>query len=161
MTFTRHTTSQLITVTTLWLLLSGHTEALILGLGFISVLLTCLMAARLEVVDHESQPTDISYRLPGYWLWLAMEIVKSNLLVARHILRPSMNISPSLVRIATGCRSDICRTILANSITLTPGTVALNVKEDFIEVHALTREIAEHLQSGTMSARVPDRGERN
>jgi multicomponent Na+:H+ antiporter subunit E len=44
--------------------------------------------------------------------------------------------------------------VYANSITLTPGTIAINVDEDMITVHALSREGAEDLKSGEMDARV-------
>jgi len=126
--------------------------------GAASVALTLVLALRLDVIDHESQPIEVSHRLVLFWLWLAGQIVKSCLQVTRHILSPALDLSPTVVPVATGCRSDIGRTILANAITLTPGTVALDVGEHYIQVHALSRDIARDLQRGEMAGRVPDPG---
>lgn len=156
MRFTRHVASLTITLATLWWLLSGHTEPLLLCLGLASVLVTLVLALRLDIIDHESQPVEFGHRLIPYWLWLIREIVRSNLEVTRHILKPAIDISPTVVAVESRCRTDIGRTILANSITLTPGTVTLEVETDRIQVHALTLKIASALQTGEMASRVPN-----
>lgn len=155
----KHVFSLFVVSAALWLVLSGHIEPLLLSLGAVSAVLTVVMALRMEVIDHESHPIDITWRLLTYWLWLGKEVIKSNFVVARHILSLNTGISPTVAHVATGQRTDIGRAIFANSITLTPGTVALNVEEEVIEVHALTHAAAEELHSGTMSRRVPDPGE--
>lgn len=144
----------------IWVLLSGYMKPLMLSLGVASAVLTVFLAVRMEVIDHESHPVDISPQLLAYWFWLGVEIIKSNLIVARHVLSPHLTIKPTVARVSTGHRSDVGRTIFANSITLTPGTVTLDVGEDFIEVHGLTDELVKDLQSGAMAARVPDPGGR-
>lgn len=154
----KHIVSLSIVLSVAWFLLSGYTKPLLLSLGLASVALTVSLALRMEVLDHESHPMEITSGLLIYWLWLIGQIVKSNLSVARHILSPTLKISPQLVHVPTGQRSDIGRAIYANSITLTPGTVSLDVGEDAVEVHALTREDARSLESGDMSSRVPDPG---
>ncbi len=154
----KHIVGLTIVLSVAWFLLSGYTKPLLLSLGVVSVALTVSLALRMEVLDHESHPMDITAGLLIYWLWLIGQIVRSNLSVARHILSPTLKISPQLVHVPTGQRTDIGRAIYANSITLTPGTVSLDVGEDAVEVHALTREDARNLESGDMSARVPDPG---
>jgi len=140
----------------LWLVLSGHTEPLLLAFGVVSTLLTIWVAARLGVIDAEGQPLALLGRLLRYWAWLMGQIVLANLDVARRILAPDLRIEPSVIRVASGKRTDLGRALLANSITLTPGTVSLRVSDDEIEVHALTREAADGLLSGHMQTHAPE-----
>ena len=149
-----HAMSLGVVLYTLWLLLSGHYEPLLLTLGALSCLLVVVIALRMEVIDHESHPLHLTPRLPLYWLWLLWEIVKSNLVVARLILTPTLSISPTVVRVTATQRSDLGRVVYANSITLTPGTVSMSLDDHQIEVHALTRELAEGLEAGEMDRRV-------
>lgn len=139
----------------LWLVLSGYFSPFLLGLGAASVLFVLAVAWRMDVVDHESQPTHLyPLRWVAYMFWLGREIVRSNLDVARRVLDPRLPISPTVVRLRTSQRSAAGRVIYANSITLTPGTVTIDVEGEYIEVHALTAEAAEALREGEMDRRV-------
>ncbi|PCK03500.1 MAG: cation transporter [Alteromonadaceae bacterium] len=109
---------------------------------------------RLKIVDGEAQPLSIYLRLPLYWLWLVREIVTSNITVVKHIWLSPKAISPVVATLPLCQRSDLARVIYANSITITPGTVTLDVDKDTITVHALTRAGLESLQTGEMSQRV-------
>jgi multicomponent Na+:H+ antiporter subunit E len=91
-----------------------------------------------------------------YWPWLVWEIVKSAWQVSRIIVHPRLPISPTLQRIKSSQRTDVGRTVFANSITLTPGTIAVEVGSDEILVHALTREGAQELAGGQMDRRVSE-----
>ncbi len=139
---------------TLWLLLSGHFEPLLLILGVLSCLVVVAVAHRMEVIDHESHPIHITPKLPLYWFWLLRQIVKANLAVTKIILSPRLPISPTVVRVRAGQTSDLAKVIYANSITLTPGTVSINLDDDHIEVHALTTRMAADLQTSEMERRV-------
>lgn len=138
----------------LWLVLSGHYDPLLLVLGAVSCAVVVTVALRMEVVDHESHPIHLTPRLPLYWLWLLWEIIKSNLAVTRLILQPSLDISPTIIRVKGSQKSDFGRVVYANSITLTPGTVSMSLEDGEIEVHALTEDIAADLQRGAMDRRV-------
>ena len=138
----------------LWLLLSGRTAPLLLGLGLASVLAVVLIARRMDVVDPEVHPIHLSWKAIPYWPWLLVEIFKANIDVARAIVRPRMPIRPTVLRVKGGQKSDLGRVIYANSITLTPGTVTLAVDGETLEVHALTPGAAEGLLSGEMDRRV-------
>lgn len=139
----------------LWLLLSGHFTPLLLGLGLLSTAFVVLIALRMDVVDHEGQPFHLrALATLGYWTWLGREVIKSNLDVTRRILDPRLPIRPTVARVRSTQRTDLGRVIYANSITLTPGTVALNVQDDAIEVHALSREAVQALEEGEMDRRV-------
>lgn len=143
----------------LWLALSGHYQPLLITVGLLCSLGVCALALRMELVDHESYPMHLRFsRLFAYWAWLGAEIVKSNFDVARRILHPDLPISPTVIRVRAGQRSPLGRVIYANSITLTPGTVSIDARDDddHIEVHALTREAAAAVQAGEMDRRVTD-----
>ena len=140
----------------LWLLLSGHYTPLMLLLGGLSTLLVVFLALRADLLDRETHPVLLKPSILLYWLWLAREIIKSNLDVARRILTPGLPISPNVFTVRTTQQSDLGRVTYANSITLVPGTVAMDVDEDVITVHALTQEAAADLKRGEMNRRVCD-----
>jgi multicomponent Na+:H+ antiporter subunit E len=139
---------------TVWLLLSGHYSALLVGLGLLSTLFVVALAARVDLVDQETYPILIKPTSLSYWLWLGREIVKSNIDVSRRILNPRLPISPNLTRVKAHQRSELGLVAYANSITLVPGTVSLQVVDREILVHSLSQEITDELQRGEMDRRV-------
>ncbi len=144
-----------VSLVVLWLLLSGHLhEALLLGLGAASVLLTVYIAKRMGVIDAEGFPMQTLPRALAYLGWLLWEIVKSNVAVLRVLAQPRMPVRISVQCIQPTQKTDLGRVIHANSITLTPGTVTLAVAEDKIIVHALTEASAAGLHTGEMDRRV-------
>jgi len=137
-----------------WLLWSGIYKPLLLALGAFSCLLTIYIKHRMKYFETELFALRFGRRLIGYWLWLTREVVKSSLDVARIVLSPSLPISPQVITIKASCKHPVDQAILANSITLTPGTLALDVHNGEIVVHALTSEGAEELRQGEMDRRV-------
>lgn len=125
-----------------WLGLSGYFKTLLLSLGVISVALVLLLCARMRILDDETVPYLAIPKTLSYFYWLGREIVKANIAVTKTVLKPDMEISPTLVKIPTGHKTDMGRTMFANSITLTPGTVSVDVEDDHILVHALQRSMA-------------------
>lgn len=147
--------SLVVTMSALWLLLSGYfTNSLLLGLGGVSVGLTLLLSLRMGVVDREGQPVHLAIRGFLYWPWLIKEIVVANVDVAKAILGQAGPIRPSVFKIKASQKSDLGKTIYANSITLTPGTVTIALDEDEMTIHALTSGAAEGLATGEMDRRV-------
>jgi len=138
----------------LWLLLSGHYEPLLLVLGAISCVFVAWIAYRMDVADREGHPIHLTWRSLVYWPWLFWEIVKANVEVARLILSPHLAISPTVIKVKASQPDELGHVIYANSITLTPGTVSIDVRDATIEVHAITREMAEGLETGEMDRRV-------
>lgn len=137
-----------------WLLLSGLFKPLLIGLAVASVLLCLWLAGRMRIVDADNHPVWAALRYVPYWPWLSIEILKSSIEVARRVLSPSMPISPTVFEIKASQRTTIGRVVLANSITLTPGTVTLDVQEDRLRVHALSRDSVQALLDGDMDRRV-------
>jgi multicomponent Na+:H+ antiporter subunit E len=138
-----------------WLLLSGHYAPFLVSVGFLCALAVTLFARRMAMLDHEGHPLHLAPRaLLVYWPWLLKEIVKSGWAVSRLILHPRLPISPTLVSVRSTQKTDVGRVVFANSITLTPGTISLEVGHGEILVHALTRAGAQELAGGDMDRRV-------
>lgn len=139
----------------LWILLSAEFHTLLLVLGALSTAGVCWLALRMDAVDGELPVVHIRLlRLGRYWLWLIKEIFKANIDVAREILRRELRLSPSIFRIPADGLSELGQVTYANSITLTPGTVSINIEDQQIEVHALTQNAADELQRGEMVRRL-------
>lgn len=151
----KHAISLGLSLSVLWLLLSGHYTLLLISYGLLSVVLVVLLALRMDVIDREGQPLHLDLKaLFTYWVWLLKEIFVSNIYVCRLIINPAMPISPTVIALRSSQSTDLARVIFANSITLTPGTVAIDIDGDITEVHALTEELARSLLAGSMDSRV-------
>jgi multicomponent Na+:H+ antiporter subunit E len=144
----------LLSLAAAWLAWSGDRDALLLTFGGLSCVLVVAVCFRMGVVERGRPTALVALRLPFYLPWLFWEILKASLQVMWIILDPRLPIHPHLIRVKAGQRSDLGQVIYANSITLTPGTISLDVRNDRILVHALTDEAAEGLESGAMDARV-------
>ena len=137
-----------------WLMVTGDFSILNVSLGLASSLLVLAISSRMDVVDHESQPIHLTPRLPVYLGWLAVQVIKSNLAVTRLIWKPDLAISPDMIVLNLSQESVLGKVIYANSVTLTPGTVTLNIQDEVILVHTLTRSDSNTLQQGEMDRRV-------
>lgn len=139
-----------------WFVLSGHTELWLLLLGLASVGLTIFLSNRMNIMDHEGHPFHLTLRLLQYFWYLAKEIIITNVDVVKRILMPGRTISPQIIQVPHNKKSDLGKVIYANSITLTPGTVTMELTESKIKVHALSKDSADDVQSGQMANMVPD-----
>lgn len=137
-----------------WVLWSGLFLPLLFALGAFSCLLTVYLTHRMGYFDNDVFALRFGLRLFSYWGWLAIEVVRSSLEVARVVLNPTLTISPRVVEIKATANHPVDQAILGNSITLTPGTLALDVHQGLIQVHCLTQAGADDLMSGEMDRRV-------
>ena len=147
----------IIGLTIFWLLLSGYwTNPLILALGAASVALATWIAIRIEKkYAFKDKGVAILLRQHTFWPWLTMEIIKSNIAVLKCIWMPKKYpISPIIRQLQMAPETRIARTLYANAITLTPGTVAIEVRDKEILVYALLEEAMEDLEGGEMGRRV-------
>jgi multicomponent Na+:H+ antiporter subunit E len=134
---------------------SWHFEALLLVFGALSCLVVVLLCWRMGIIDDEGEPLlRLKLRPLFYIPWLLWQIVRSNVDVARRILSPSVRISPKLIEVPSNQKTDLGNVIYANSITLTPGTITIRIRDGVILVHALSEEAAEELLEGEMGRRV-------
>lgn len=138
----------------LWLLLSGHFNPLLLSLGLISCIFVAWISHRLALLSPSSSALRFNLKLPKFLPWLFLDILKSNLEVSWRILHPKLPISPTISCVPISQHNDIGKAVYANCITLTPGTYSIDINPDFIEVHSLTKELAEGLDQGEMGKRI-------
>jgi multicomponent Na+:H+ antiporter subunit E len=108
----------------------------------------------MDVVDHEGHPIHLAPSALTYWPWLVWQIILSALNVSKIILNPALPISPTLTRVKATQKSAVGKVTYANSITLTPGTISVDVEGDEILVHAITGDNATDLEGGDMDRRV-------
>ncbi|MDA8637068.1 Na+/H+ antiporter subunit E [Rhodospirillales bacterium] len=142
-------------LTAFWIFLSGYWLPLILSFGVLSIALCVYIARQLGINDEEGYPSHLLPKaLFSYWPWLVKEIVVSNFMVAKAILRGGDAIHPQVLTVKASQPDELGQTVYANSITLTPGTVAIAVQDDVITVHALMDETAEGLLTDDMNKRV-------
>ena len=141
----------------MWLLMSGHYTPLITSLGIISCALAAGMAYLMRGTDRDGLPTHLFARLPAYLVWLCREIISSNIATGRIILNGKFD--EEWFEVPATQTSDAGIVTYANSITLTPGTVTVDVTSDrdgttrFL-VHALHPEFGDDVRDGEMDRRV-------
>jgi multicomponent Na+:H+ antiporter subunit E len=141
---------------TFWIVLSGKFDAFHLGIGVVSAVCIALgtqpLLFRVPAIvrDGRHPLAAISWgRLLLYVPWLAWQVLLSSLQVLWVVIHPKMPISPCVVSFETPLPHELARLTLANSITLTPGTVTLDVDGDTFVVHALTTSSALSLEPNT------------
>ena len=79
----------------------------------------------------------------------------ANVYVIKKILNPD-SIDPQIAKVPTLKHTDVSKVTYANSITLTPGTVTMDLQNDEITVYALSQDAIDDLKTGRMAAKVPD-----
>ncbi|MEM9749794.1 MAG: Na+/H+ antiporter subunit E [Pseudomonadota bacterium] len=142
-------------LTALWLLLSGYFDnTLLLSFGAGSILFTLYLAHRMGLIDREGVPIQLFPGILWYWAWLFLQIGKANFAVARAVLSPDVAINPKVFRVEATQKTDVGKATFANSITLTPGTVSVDLHDGEVLVHALTEDLADVDGIAEMGARV-------
>ena len=141
-----------------WIIFSGRFDMFHLGLGVVSALLVTVLCDNMMFKhDRRSFGHRMHILVYGtfYSFWLLVEIIKANFHVLILSLHPQMSerIDPHIFRFKTQLKSDFARFVFANSITLTPGTVTLDIEGDEFIVHAIDKASAEELP-GEMEQRV-------
>ena len=138
----------------LWLLLSGKVHHIfLLSVGAASVVASVLMMLRMGILDGEAVPFGGFVSFFSYWIWLGGEIFKANIAVVRLVLKPDIDIRPVMTRVAWTGGSDLASATFANSITLTPGTVTVEVEKTGFLVHALDQSFADQVAFRDMERR--------
>ncbi len=147
--------SALLTLFTFWLLLSGSLAPFLVAAGAAGALAVLLVARRMDIIDRNGRRVRIgALALCSYWLWLIRQIVVSACDVSRRIVDPRLPIAPTLARFKPLQTTEMGLVIHANSITLTPGTIAVEVDRGEMLVHALSAAGAVGLAGSEMDRRV-------
>lgn len=144
-----------------WILLSGKMEAkyLLIGLGT-AVVAAYISMPLLLIENKKGSKKYFAFDVPiiqylMYWCWLLKEVYKANIDVEKAVIRPEMAINPLMFTFKMPMDNPMAHATLANSITLTPGTITIDVTEDGVyTIHALTDGAREGLLAGDMQRRV-------
>jgi len=130
-----------------WVIFSGHYDSLHLGLGFVCSFLVAVLSHDL-LIQNMTAPNKLLrvWRFLHYVPWLLYQIVLANLHVVALVINPR-KIRPQVVRFKSDLTSDLARVSLGNSITLTPGTITVEVDSQELVIHALDDDSAEDITS--------------
>lgn len=129
-----------------WILVSSSFDIQHIVVGVMVSFVVSRFSSDLILQKGEKLPSlKVIPHFLSYILLLSFEIVKANLQVARIVLDPNLPISPSIVKFKTKLKGNNAKFILANSITLTPGTITVDIIGDTFYVHTLTRIAAEEI----------------
>ena len=119
-----------------WLLLTYNLSWQNLAAGVIVAFITTLVFSRYFNIDI------MKVLSPVRWFWMIVYIiyftwqcVKANFDVAYRVLHPAMPVKPGIVRVRLTLKGSMARTILANSITMTPGTISVDIIDNILYVH--------------------------
>lgn len=141
-------------LTGFWVVNSQDYTGLTLFFGLLSIALVLLITYRMKLLDQESVPIHLFTRIGPFYIWLIKEITVGSFYVIKTILKGGKAISPNIVTIEFDLTEETNRVILANSITLVPGTLSVRLKSKSIQAHSLTEELADALITSELLQRV-------
>lgn len=158
-----HMTCLALVLFAFWMVLSGRTETKFVVYGILTAVVTTWVAYPLLLVpnkDGSKKYYVFGFSIPKmimYFFWLMWQLVLANIDVLLATTGQELNIDPKVVRFRFKVDNPMASVILANSITLTPGTVTMNVTDDGVyEIHALTIGAAAGVLDGGMQKKVAD-----
>lgn len=156
---TRALTAQAVLMMGLWIVMSGQFDLFHISAGVLSLLVVLwfnvsIYRVQLTPEDHIETHRIRVFSFLRYCFWLLWEIVVSSVQVAWIILHPKLPINPHLLRFRTRLPNLAAKVILGNSITLTPGTVTIEIKNSEFFVHALSDISSSNLVDGSLPAEV-------
>ncbi|HVP77400.1 MAG TPA: Na+/H+ antiporter subunit E [Thermodesulfobacteriota bacterium] len=144
----------------LWIQLSGLFDIFHLSLGVISCIIVARTSCDLLFSKKRVERKHLRQlgRFIRYLPWLIYQIVLANIYVVKLALHPNMSalIDPHIIRFKTTLRGDLPLTTFANSITLTPGTITVLIKEGYFYVHSISKKVADDLLTGEMEQKVSE-----
>lgn len=132
-----------------WLIFNGAitTEIVVFGI----VISLVMFAFICKCMDYSLQKEKKLLMRSGYFLLyvliLIKEVLKANMEVVRMIISRDVTIQPTIVSFHTSLKSRFCRAILANTITLTPGTITVSLEDNELIVHCLDKSLAEGMDA--------------
>lgn len=126
-----------------WIFLAEKLNLEVFILGFVVSIIVFILNKDSFSFNLKKFDTEKIKNMLKYLTLLIKEIITANFLVAKVVLSPKMDISPEMIVYETKLKSDINKAILANSITLTPGTLTVTLKDNKLRVHCLKKEYIE------------------
>ena len=141
----------------LWFVFNERVTVELTVIGLIVCLIVDLFSFRILGKGRRKKPGTYLRLIAGgarYGWNLLLEIFRCNAAVIRLILSPSLEIEPELHTFTTRLKTDTARVVLANSITLTPGTITCSLENDRFVVHALDSTLGEGVESTDFEKRL-------
>lgn len=158
-----HLTGMFIVLFAFWMVMSGRTETKFIVYGILTAAIVSWITYPLLLVpnkDDSKRYFVFGVSIPkfvGYFFWLMWQLVLANVDVLLATTSQEMAIDPKIVRFYFKADNPMATVVLANSITLTPGTVTVNVTDDGLyEIHALTPGAASGVLDGSMQKKVAE-----
>lgn len=152
------TLTQFIVLFAFWLVLSGYYDFFHISIGFVCVVVVMLFNRKFQMHQFFSNnPTHrMTMRVFYYFPWLFWQLILAALQVAYYVVHPRLIIQPQLLKFKSYLPNISANVLLANSITITPGTLTIDVSPETREfvVHALINESASSLEDGSMQTEV-------
>ncbi len=144
-----------ITMFSFWILLSGEFTFILITSGIIASLIVAYLSHDIFIGKTDLK-TEVGrvFRFFVYVPWLLWEIVLANVEIAYLVLNPKPLVDPQIVRFKPDLKTDLGVVTLANSITLTPGTVTVEANKEEFVIHAIWQKSAEGIISGEMQRKV-------
>lgn len=135
--------------------MSGVYKPLTTSFGLASAIIAVLVVRRMDRIDGANMELRINpVRFVSYIMWLMVEIAKANWTVAKLVLSPDMALNPKFLHIPYSQKTSVCKALFANSITLTPGTISVEVEDGQFLVHAVAYSDGDIEALADMDARV-------
>lgn len=140
----------------LWLLLSGIYKPMVVWLGLASCVFSVFITRRMDdAADADRLEIRLRpFHFVAYIFWLFIEIARANWVVTKTIFTPKININQKMFKVPFTQKTELGQTIFANSITLTPGTISVEVEKDYFLVHALSYSKSDLVAIADMDMRV-------
>ena len=138
-----------------WLLLSGHYDLFHITIGLFCCLLVSYTSGDFLFVHVGAEDTHLIIpRLLTYIPWHLYQIILSNVYLAKLVFSPLSRLNPRIIPYQTKLTNGLALVTLANSITLTPGTITIDLDDRTFYVHAIDDKVADDLLTGEMEDRV-------
>ncbi len=141
-----------------WIFLSGFFDLFHLSLGVICCGIVACASHNLLFTQSSLKTLKERHRAGGNFLlylpWLIYQVYLANVHLVYLVWSPRMPIDPKIIRFRTKWKGDLVLVTMANSITLTPGTITLDIRNGEFYVHAISKKVADDLLGGEMQDRV-------
>lgn len=141
-----------------WIVFNGKITVEIVWLGL--VVTACIFWFICKFMDYSIRKEKLIYKklvsFSAYICLLIKEIISANMTVFHMILTEREEMEPVIVTFRTSLKTEMARVVLANSITLTPGTITVAIEEDELVVHCLDKSLAEGIEDSVFEQRLKE-----
>lgn len=140
-----------------WILLSGEFTFILITSGIVASLIVAYLSHDIFIGKPDIKvETRRVFKFIKYLPWLLWKVILANFEIAYLVLHPKMLVDPQIVRFKTDLKTDLGIVTLANSITLTPGTITVEANKEEFVIHAIWQKSAEGIIDGEMQRKVKE-----